>query len=69
MLPLAYLGGYIDDVRGLIIGVSLSGVFTGLIALILMRINLKQLLGDCDERDDCNESQSHKNDESKVEQS
>ncbi|WP_435274335.1 MATE family efflux transporter [Psychrobium sp. nBUS_13] len=70
MLPLAYLGGYIDDIRGLIIGVSLSGVFTGLIALILMRMNLKQLLGDCDERNDCNESQANQSeDESKVEQS
>lgn len=55
MLPLAYLGGYINDVNGLIIGVSLSGVLTGTLALIIMRINLKQLLGHCDERDDCPE--------------
>jgi len=55
MLPLAYLGGYIDNVNGLIIGVSLSGVFTGILAFIIMRINLTKLLGDCDERDDCPE--------------
>lgn len=57
MLPLAYLGGYIDDIRGLIIGVGLSGVLTGIIALLLMRKNLKELLGDCDERNDCHDTE------------
>lgn len=55
MLPLAYLGGYIDDVNGLIIGVSLSGALTGIVAFIIMKINLKQLLGNCDERENCPE--------------
>jgi len=58
MLPLAYIGGYIDDIRGLIIGVSLSGALTGIVAFIMMKVNLKKLLGDCDEREDCPEQEA-----------
>lgn len=66
MLPLAYLGGYIDDVRGLIAGVGLSGVLTGIIALMLMRTNLKQLLGNCDELHDSDATSNNDNDGSKA---
>ena len=57
MLPLAYLGGYLNEINGLIIGVSLSGAMTGIVAFIIMKIHLKQLLGNCDERNDCPEQE------------
>ncbi len=64
MLPLAYLGGYIDEINGLIIGVSLSGVLTGIVAFIIMKINLKKLLGNNDQKVTCpsTENESIEND-------
>lgn len=60
MLPLAYLGGYIDDVNGLIVGVSLSGVLTGILAFVIMKINLKKLLGNNDQTINCLDEQTGK---------
>ncbi|MDP2562702.1 MATE family efflux transporter [Psychrobium sp. 1_MG-2023] len=45
MLPLAFFGGYLGEVTGLIIGVAIAGGLTGLIAFVIMRFHLHQLAG------------------------